>query len=154
MKKWIIVAIVSLFAIGLSRLVLKTSNALDNDVHNYIKGLNYKFTARVDSAVVTNDTKGVGFLFCSITSGICDPSVENVLSERLKEHKRLRVIFPTDNGFKVFLGGVKRFASSDSVIVDSDIDRFAIFRGGESIWETKVSNTTVGKVSFAFWIPD
>jgi hypothetical protein len=154
MRKWIIVGIVGLFAIGLSRLVLNTSKAVDNDVDKYIKGLNYKFTARVDSAVVSNDSKGVGFLFCSVTSGTCDPSVENVLAEGLKEHKRLRVIFPTDNGFKVFLGGIKKFAPSDSVIVDSDIDRFAVFRGGESIWESKVSNTTVGKVSFAFWIPD
>lgn len=154
MKKWIIVGIVSLFVIGLSRVVLKTSNAVDNDVHKYIRGLNYKFTARVDSVIVSNDSKGVGFLFCSVTSGIYNPSVEDLLAESLKEHKRLRVIFPTDNGFKVFLGGIKKFASSDSVIVDSDVDRFAVFRGGKSIWESKVSSTTVGKVSFAFWIPD
>jgi hypothetical protein len=154
MKKWILIAVAILFATALARLVITTDNAVDNDVHNYIKGLNYKFTARVDSVVVTNESKGVGFLFCSVTSGSFDPSVENILGTHLKEHKRLRVVFPTDNGFKVFLGGIKRFASSDSMIVDSDIDRLAVFRGGDSIWESKVSSTTVGKVSFAFWIPD
>ena len=63
-------------------------------------------------------------------------------------------MFPTGNGFKVFIGGIKKFAASDSVIVNSEVDRFAVFRGSDSIWESKVSNTTVGKVSFAFWIPD
>src|SRR4051812_43213811 len=154
MKKWILIAIVSLFAFGLGRLVVTTTNAVDTDVQNYIKGLNYKLTARVDSAVVTNEAKGVGFLFCSVTSGRFDPSVEKVLRAHLKEHKRLQVMFPTANGFKVFLGGIKKFAPSDSVIVDSDIDRLAVFRGDESVWESRVSNTTVGKVSFAFWIPD
>ena len=91
MKKWILIAIVSLFAVALSRLVITTTNAVDTDVHNYIKGLNYKLTARVDSAVVTNESKGVGFLFCSVTSGRFDPSVENVLGARLKEHDALDV---------------------------------------------------------------
>jgi hypothetical protein len=154
MKKWILIAVVGLFAFALARLVVTTTDAVDTDVHNYVKGLNYKLTARVDSAVVTNESKGVGFLFCSVTSGRFDPSVENVLGDHLKEHKRLRVMFPTGNGFKVFLGGIKKFAPSDSVVVDSDIDRFAVFRGSESIWESRVSNTTVGKVSFAFWILD
>lgn len=154
MGKWIIAGAVSLFIAGLSRIILTTSDAVDNDVRQFIKSLNYKFTARVDSVVVSNDSKGIGFLFCSLTSGSWDPSVENSLAGSLKEHKRLRVLFPTDHGFKVFLGGIKKFLPSDSVIVDSDIDRFAIFRDGESIWESKVSNTTVGKVSFAFWIPD
>lgn len=154
MKKWTLIATIILFAALLARLVIRTDNAVDNDVHNYIKGLNYKFTARVDSVVVINESKGVGFLFCSVTFGRFDPSVENILGTHLKEHRRLRVAFPTENGFKVFLGGIKKFAPADSVIVDSDIDRFAVFRGSDSIWESKVSNTTVGKVSFAFWIPD
>ncbi|HYI76562.1 MAG TPA: hypothetical protein VEW65_03025 [Chryseolinea sp.] len=154
MKKWILVAIITLFALAIVRLVVTTTNAVDTDVQNYIKGLNYKLTARVDSAVVTNESKGIGFLFCSVTSGRFDPSVENVLADHLKEHNRLRVMFPTRNGFKVFLGGIRKFAPSDSVIIDSDIDRFAVFRGSESIWESRVSYTTVGKVSFAFWIPD
>jgi hypothetical protein len=154
MKNWILITIASLVAVGFARLVFTTTNNVNTDVQNYIKGLNYKLTARVDSAVVTNESKGVGFLFCSVTSGSFNPSVENVLAAHLKEHKRLRVMFPTGNGFKVFLGGIKKFAPSDSVIIDSEIDRFAVFRGNESIWESKVSNTTVGKVSFAFWLPD
>ena len=153
MKKWILIA-VGIFALAVARLVITTSNSVDSDVHNYTKSLNYKLSARVDSAIVTNQSKGVGFLFCSVTSGSFDPSVEDALAAKLREHKRLRVAFPTDRGFKVFLGGIERYAAHDSVVIDSDIDRFAVFRDGESIWESKVSNTTVGKVSFAFWIPD
>ena len=63
MKKWILVATVTLFALAVVRLVVTTSNAVDTDVQNYIKGLNYKLTARVDSAVVTNESKGIGFCF-------------------------------------------------------------------------------------------
>lgn len=154
MKKLSLAIIVAIFVVALVRLVVTTQNAVDADIHNYIKGLKYKLTARVDSAVVTNESKGIGFLFCSVTSGSFDPLVENILGTHLKEHKRLRVMFPADNGFKVFLGGIKRFSHSDSVIIDSDIDRFAVFRGNESIWEARVSDTTVGKVSFAFWLPD
>ncbi len=154
MKRWTVFVIVALFVVALARIVITTQNAVDADVTSYIKNLNYKLSARVDSAVVTNESKGVGFLFCSVSSGSFDPSVENFLGNHLKEHQRLRFMFPTPNGFKVFLGGIKKFAPSDSVIVDSDINRFAIFRGSEPIWESRVSNTTVGKVSFAFWLPD
>ena len=45
MKKWILIAIVSLFAFALARLVITTSDAVDTDVHNYVNGLNYKLTA-------------------------------------------------------------------------------------------------------------
>ena len=154
MKKLTLAVIVVIFVAALARLIVTTQNAVDADVHNYIKGLEYKLTARVDSVVVTNESKGIGFLLCSVTSGRFDPSVEDDLRTHLKEHKRLRVMFPTDKGFRVFLGGIKRFAPSDSVIIDSDIDRFGVFRGNESIWEARVSDTTVGKVSFAFWLPD
>jgi len=154
MKKLTLAAIAAMFVVALVRLVVTTQNAVDADVHNYIKGLNYKLTARVDSAVVINGSKGIGFLYCSVTSGSFDPSVEDALGTNLKEHKRLRVMFPADNGFKVFLGGIKRFSPSDSVVIDSDNDRFAVFRDNESIWEARVSDTTVGKVSFAFWLPD
>ena len=153
MNKWTF-AIIAVFVIALTRLIVTTNNAVDRDVASYIQGLNYKFTARVDSVDVTHEGKGIGFLFCTVTSGDFDPSIENILATKLKEHKRLRVLFPVGDGFKVFLGGIKKFAPSDSVIVDSDNDRFAVFRGNESIWESKVSNTTVGKVSFAFWIPE
>ncbi len=154
MGKWILAVILVLSTFALTRLVIATSDAVDTDVHNYVRGLNCKLTARVDSAVVTNEAKGVGFLFCSVTSGKFDASIEDALGAQLKEHKRLRVMFPAASGFKVFLGGIKKYAQLDSVVVDSDIDRFAVFRSGKSVLETRVSSTTVGKVSFAFWIPD
>jgi hypothetical protein len=155
MRKWVVTGIVSLFAVAIARLVLTTQSDVDGDVNEYIAGLNYKFRAKVDSVVQTHEGKGVGFLYCRLTEGVFNPAIENELGTRLKEHKRLRVIFPiSDSTFRVFLGGINKFAPSDSVIVDSGIDRFAVFRGNECIWEARVRDTTVGKVSFAFWLPD
>ena len=155
MKKWIMIGTTALFIAAIFRLILSTQNAIDDDVQAYVAGLHYKFVARVDSASVTNERKGVGFLYCKVISGQFKPGIEDQLAKQLKEHKRLRFIFPTgDSSFKVFLGGIRRFRKSDSVVVDSEFDRFAIFRDNESISESKISNTTVHKVSFAFWLPD
>src|ERR1700733_11496776 len=101
MKKWILIAIVGLFAFALARLVITTNNAVDTDVQNYVEGLNYKLTAKVYSVIVIDESRDVGFLSCSVTSGRFDPSVEDALATHLKEHKRLRILFPTDHGFKV-----------------------------------------------------
>ena len=155
MRKWIVIAIAALFIAAIIRLILSTQTALDDDVQAYVSGLNYKFIARVDSASVTNERKGVGFLYCKVISGSFNPAIEEQLATKLKEHKRLRFAFPTgDSSFKVFLGGIKRFKSFDSVVVDSEKDRFEVYRGEESVWKSKISNTTVHKVSFAFWLPD
>ena len=155
MRKWIVIGIAVLFVAALIRLAFTTQNAIDDDVQAYVKGLNYKFVAKIDSASLTNKRKGVGYLYCKVISGQFNPGLEDQLARRLKEHKRLRFLFPTaDSSFKVFLGGIKRFAPSDSVVVDSHTDRFEVFRDQRSICKSKISNTTVHKVSFAFWLPN
>jgi hypothetical protein len=105
MRKWAVIGVVSLFAVGVARLAVNTQSDVDRDVNAYIAGLNYKFGARVDSVVQTHETKGVGFLYCRLTNGRFDPAIENDLGARLKEHKRLRVIFPwVIRRSKYFLG--------------------------------------------------
>ncbi len=55
----------------------------------YAHHLNYDFTAKVDSSVIVNEKKVVGFIVGSITSGSYDKWVEDSLNRNLINYKRI-----------------------------------------------------------------
>jgi len=155
MRRWIVIGTIAIFAFAAARVVFVTTKNVDEDMTEYVRGLKYDFSAVIDSVIVENESKGIGWIVCRSLSGDVDLTVEDSLQARLKTHKRIRFLHPGDRGqFKIFKGGIRDYMVNDSVVINSNIDRFAVYRNGDIVVDTKVSQSTVMKVSFAFWLPD
>jgi len=156
MQRSIVIGLVLILMLFLaSRLLLKAGNEIDHEMQSYVHNLNYEFTAKVDSIVLVSSKKGTGLLVCKITGGICNRFVEDSLNHHLINYKRIRFLNFKPNGqFQIFLGGISKFQPNDSIVVNSNEDKFNIFRREEVILKSEVSHATTHKVYFAFWLQD
>ncbi len=155
MKRPVIIGIAVLILFMTVRILFKTGNEIDGEMQSYVHHLNYDFTAKVDSIILLNAKKDIGFIVCEITGGKYNRFVEDSLNQHLLNYKRIRFLNLKPNGqFSLFLGGISRYQPNDSIIVKSDADTFQIFRGGEVILVSNVSRATTHKVLFAFWLHD
>ncbi len=156
MSRSIVIGIIVILMLFLaSRILLKTGNEIDHEMQSYVHNLSYDFTAKVDSIILVNSKKGTGILVCKITSGICNRFVEDSLNQHLMNYKRIRFLNFKPNGqFQIFLGGISKYQPNDSIIVNSNEDKFNIFRSEEVILKSEVSHSTTQKVYFAFWLQD
>ena len=156
MKRSIVIGIAAILMLFLAiRIFLKTGNEIDHEMQAYVRNLSYDFTAKVDSIILVNGKKGTGLLVCKITSGICNRFVEDSLNQHLINYKRIRFLNFKPNGqFQLFLGGISKYQPNDSIIVNSNEDKFSIFRREEVILKSEVSHATTHKVYFAFWLQD
>ena len=155
MKRFIIIAAIVLLLFGAIRAFLNTKNAVDDEMRYYVQNLHYNFSARVDSIEILNAKRQRGFLVCDLIKGKCNGSVEDSLNHHLVNYKRIRFLFFYPNGqFKILRDGIFKYQSGDRVAVNSDRDEFKIFRDGDVIWKSKITQSTIHKVSFAFWIRD
>ena len=153
MKQWIGVGVAAILLLAVAgRNVYEVFAGIDREIQSYVSNLNYDFKARVDSVVSLK--KGGGYLICKITSGRCSRSREDSLNEHLTNFKRIRFLhFRSDDQFLIMVGG-KKFRAGDSIVVNSQEDKFQVYRSGENILNAKISQSTRHKVSFAFWIKD
>jgi len=136
-----------------ARAVFKTENEIESEVQSYVHNLNYDFTAKIDSIILLK--KGGAYLICQITSGRCNESTEDSLNHHLINFKRIRFLHFKPNGqFLIVSGHTDRLKPRDSIVINSEEDKFHIFRNGQNILKSKISLSTRHKVSFAFWIKD
>jgi len=151
MKNWIVViCVLMLLAV---RAIFKTENEIESEIQFYVHNLNYNFTAKVDSVILLK--KGGGYLICKITSGRCNESTEDSLNHHLINFKRIRFLhFKPSGQFLIVTGQPDKLRPRDSIVINSEEDKFHIFRNGLNILKTKISLCTRHKVSFAFWIKD
>jgi hypothetical protein len=156
MKRSIVIGIAAILMLFLAiRIFLKTRNEIDHEMQAYVHNLSYDFTAKVDSIIFVSSKKGTGLLVCEITSGKCNRFVEDSLNQHLTNYKWIRFLTFKPNGqFQIFLGGITKYQLNDSIIVNSNEDKFDIFRSEEVILKSEVSHSTTQKVYFAFWLPD
>lgn len=148
-------ATVGILALLAGRTMLQVGNELDTEMEDFVHHLNYEFAAKVDSIVVTNKVKDIGFVVCSITQGKFDKGVEDSLNHHLVSYKRIRFLIADQDGrFRKSLPEISRFRPGDSMAVSSRGDKFSIFRNHEPIFESRMSQSTRHKVYFAFWLPD
>jgi hypothetical protein len=156
MKRLIIIVAIALLFLGAIRAWLRTQNDLDDEMESYVKNLHYKFSARVDSIEILNAKRQRGFLICHLTKGKLNEITEDSLNRHLVNYKRIRFLRLFPNGqFKIlFLGGIFKYQPSDSVVVNSNLDEFKIFRNDEIILDSHVSQSLLYKVYFAFWLHD
>jgi len=138
-----------------ARITFKTMNEVDDEMETYVQNLHYNFSARVDSIEILNAKRQRGFLVCDLIKGKCNESVEDSLNHHLVNYKRIRFLFFYPNGqFKILRDGIFKYQSGDRVAVNSDRDEFKIFRDGDVIWKSKITQSTIHKVNFAFWLRD
>lgn len=156
MKRSIIISIAAiLMLLATARIFLKTENKIESEMQSYVRNLHYDFSATIDSVILVHEKKGVGFVVGNVTNGNCNRSVEDSLNRHLTNYKRIRFLhFQTDGRFRIFLGRISRYKPGDSIVVNSNEDKFTILRNGDALLETEVSHATTHKVSFAFWLND
>lgn len=155
MKRVGIIVSILLLVLLIGRAVMNTGGELDNEIEEYVRNLNYDFSAKIDSIVVTNDEKDLGVLVCRITNGTYNKFVEDSLNRHLINYKRIRFLsFDQDGRFRKFLPDISKYRPNDSIVVSSKEDKYYIFRNSKTIFERKMSQSTSHKVYFAFWLPD
>ena len=155
MNRWIIIAAIALLLFLVARITFKTMNEVDDEMESYVRNLHYNFNARVDSIEIVNPKRQNGFLVCYLAKGKLNEITEDSLNRHLVNYKRIRFIFFQSNGqFKIFLWSVSKFESGDSIVINSDRNEFNVFRNGDTIQKSKITQSTIHKVNFAFWLGD
>ena len=154
MKGSIIVGVAAvLLVLAIVRLLLKTEDEFEDERQSYIRSLNYNFSAKIDSIVVVNSKNGRGFLVCELTHGKLTRHLEDSLNQRLKNHEWMRFLFFNSNGqAQIFLKDISNYNVGDSICVNSNIDKFYVYRNEKPISESSVSRGTIFKVSWASWL--
>ncbi len=133
-----------------ARIIFKTENEIENEIQTYVHNLNYDFTGKVDSVILL--PKGGGYLICKITSGRCNESTEDSLNQHLTNFKRIRFLhFKPKDKFLIVISGQVELRPRDSIAINSNEDKFHIFRNGQNILKEKISHSIHHKESFAFW---
>ena len=97
------------------------------EIEWYTRSLDYDFTVRVDSAIVFNEN-GNGFLYISLREGNLNPQREDSLASLLSHYKLLRFLRTENNGLRIFSGSSDAFRAGDSIYVNSEQNKFLIFR--------------------------
>ena len=154
MKRSIIVVLAAvLLILATVRLLLKTEGEFKGERQSYIHSLKYNFSAKVDSIVVVNSKNGRGFLVCELTNGNLTRLLEDSLNQRLKNHEWIRFLFFNSNGqAQIFLKDIFNYNVGDSICVNSNTDKFYVYRNEKPISESSVSRATIYKVSWASWL--
>jgi hypothetical protein len=151
----IIISIFLLILLLAGRTLLKTGQELDNEMEEYIHNLNYVFAAKIDSIVLLNSEKDLGLIVCRITDGSYNKFVEDSLNQHLVNYKRIRFLSFNQNGqILKYMANVSKYKPNDSIRINSNEDKYYIFRDRKVIFERAMSESTVHKVYFAFWLHD
>lgn len=151
---YIIIAIVFLI-LTTGRLFLKIAGENEEEKQAYVQNLNYNFSARVDSIIVANNKRGRGFLVCKLTEGEVSKDVEDNLNRKLINYEWMRFLFFGSSGKpQLFLRNISAFQPGDSINVNSDNDRFVVYRGSTLILESTITRATWQKVSYTYWLKE
>lgn len=146
----IIIALVLVLLAGI-RLLLKTKNEIDDEKVSYVRNLDYNFSGKVDSIIAVGKN-GRGFLVCRLTGGNINPTVEDRLNQRLAHHKWMRFLFFKPNGQpRILLRDISNYHVGDSVVVNSENDKFAVYRNGKSMLESTITSVTWQQITYTDW---
>jgi hypothetical protein len=135
---------VILFALVV-RLIFQTKNKVESheaEKEWYINSLDYNFAAEIDTiAVERADGLGPGMVVCKLTRGNFNYRTEDSLKREIKYHKKLRFNEMRERGYIRFLmPGANRFMQGDCLVVQSDSNKFEIFRQHKRFYKADLSN--------------
>jgi hypothetical protein len=139
----IIAGIGLLCVILIVRNVYRQNNRMSQEREWFVKGLEYEFSARVDSIRMFNES--TGRLWCRITSG--DPKVhrEDSLKKLFTQHDMLYFVFHRVADSIIFiLPEAKMIEKNDSVRVSSKENSIQVFRGDEKVFSDEMTDVVTG----------
>lgn len=105
----------------------------------YVKHLKYDFSAKVDTAFVLKQNHGYGRMFCTpLVINEMDCLIEDSISQHL--NRSLRFIWQRKDGQVNFLVTNGQLGvMSDSIYVNSRIDKIQFFKDGKLVGDDRVS---------------
>jgi hypothetical protein len=90
---------------------------------------------------------------CELTKGKLTGALEDSLNQHLKNHEWIRFLFfNSAKQAQIFPEDIFNYHVGDSVYVNSNTDKFDIYRNEKTILESSVSRATIHKVSWASWL--
>lgn len=114
----------------------------------YRAQLNYEFASTIDSVRLLKGDAGPGRLYCTLTKGTLDPSIEDSLAKKLRHFTYLRFNESNiDDKIRFIMPGAERFHKGDCVVVNSLTDNIQLFRLRSEIYTDRVSNLLEARVS-------
>lgn len=117
----------------------------------YRQQLNYEFASIVDSVRLLDGKAGPGRLYCTLTRGTLDPSIEDTLSKKLQHFTYLRFNeSKSEDRIRFVMPGAERFHKGDCVVVNSITDKIQLFRLKSEICTDRVSNLLEARMSKTF----
>jgi hypothetical protein len=129
--KHFVIAGIAVAVLGITSVYQKYNNYWE-EIEWYTQSLDYDFAAHVDSAVAFHEN-GNGFLYISWRKGELNSQKEDSLAYLLKHYKLLRFLRTERNVFTIFSGSADSFHAGDSIYVNSDQNKFLIFRNDRTI---------------------
>jgi hypothetical protein len=107
----------------------------------YRQQLNYEFASTIDSVRFVEGEAGPGRLYCTLTRGTLDPSIEDSLSKKLQHFTYLRFNEEkSEDKIRFVMPGAERFHKGDCVVVNSMTDNIQLFRLRSEIYADRVTN--------------
>ena len=143
MKPWIpiVVAALIIFILG-GRLVIRKIGRFKTEKEWYVQQLKYTFSAEIDTVIMRNKKKGFGLIVFHLTQGAANTSVEDSLNRHLTHFKRIEFLrLKPDEKIEIISGTAGRCAQGDSISVNSSNNKIMVFREGNKVSETQVSES-------------
>jgi uncharacterized membrane protein len=136
-RKWIIAIVVFVVLLMVANIVYNRLGEYKDERILYVKSLDFHFSASVDSLEIFWGTNG--YVYFHTTFGEVDLLTEEQKNGNLKVNSSLRFLLPMDNGALAFHArDLDKYQPSDSIIIDSDVDRIYIFRQGKLTGESQI----------------
>ena len=146
MKKIVIILIlvVALVLLGI-RLFTNQAEGIEDERMWYVKELNYKFSATVDS--ITPFPRGTsGLIYFRIIDGSPELSTESRLSKQLEFNEHLDFVLQQPDHKLAFHSIVAdTYKVGDSLVVNTDRGRITVFRNSKYVTENDIAASLSGR---------
>jgi hypothetical protein len=142
------ISVVILLAARLGYNLYSTVEKFGEEREWYRQQLNYEFASTIDSVRFLDGEVGTGRLYCTLTKGILNPSIEDSLSKKLQHFTYLRFNeSQSEDQVRFVMPGADRFHKGDCVVVNSITDNIQLFRRGSEIYTDRVSNLLESRIN-------
>ncbi|HEY0743670.1 MAG TPA: hypothetical protein VGD40_19525 [Chryseosolibacter sp.] len=110
--------------------------------------LHYDFSSSIDSVKFLDGNVGPAKLYCTLTKGTLDPSIEDSLGKKLQHFTYLRFNESRkEDKIRFVMPGAERFVKGYCVVVNSIRDQIQLFRKRSEIYSDRFSNLLEARVT-------
>jgi hypothetical protein len=128
--------------------IISFTSKLGEERERYAGALLYNVSSRVDSIKLIAPTGGPGKIYCTVTKGNIDYSIEDSLAKTLVYHSSLRFNeIHTTGALRFVTPGAERWKTGDSVVINAPLNQLSFFRDGNQIYVDQLSNLLEGRIT-------